>query len=76
MRLGSLKVRLDGPPLKEVRIGTAVSRSIPPQPLINMVNPMVRRILRSPLHSVLDRALLVLHVVGRNSGHLYDMVVG
>jgi len=62
--------------LKEVRMGTAVNRSIPPQPLINMVNPMVRRILRSPLHSVLDRALLVLHVVGRKSGHLYDIVVG
>jgi hypothetical protein len=57
-------------------MGTAVNRSIPPQPLINMVNPMVRRTLRSPLHLVLDRALLVLHVVGRKSGHLYDMVVG
>jgi hypothetical protein len=41
-----------------------------------MVNPMVRRVPWSPLHSVLDRALLVLHVVGRKSGHLYDMVVG
>jgi hypothetical protein len=76
MRSGSLKVRLDGPPLNEVRMDTAVSRSIPPQPLINMVNPVVRRILRSPLHSVLDRALLVLHVVGSKSGHLYDMVIG
>jgi hypothetical protein len=55
---------------------TAVSRSIPPQPLINMVNPVVRRILRSPPHSVLDRALLVPHVVGRKTGHLYDIVVG
>jgi hypothetical protein len=57
-------VRLDGPPLKEVGMGTAVSRSILPQPLINMVNPVVR-----PLHSVLDRALLVLHVVGRKTSH-------
>ncbi len=55
MRSGSLKVRPDGPPLKQVGMGTAVSFSVPPQPLINMVNPLVRRILRSPLHSVLDR---------------------
>jgi hypothetical protein len=37
-------------------MGTAVSRSIPPQPLISVVavNPVVPQILRPPLHSVSD----------------------
>ena len=55
---------------------TAVSRSIPPQRLINLVNPVVRVVLQSPLHGAVDNALLLLHIVGRKTGHRYDIPVG
>lgn len=53
-----------------------VSRSIPPQPLTDLVNPLVRMVLRSPLHRALDHALLLLHVTGRRTGRRYDIPVG
>jgi hypothetical protein len=49
-------------------MSTVVSRNVPPQRLINMINPVVRGILGSPLHPLRDKALLVLHMVGRRSG--------
>ena len=55
---------------------TDLSRNIPPQRLINLGNPAVRALLESPLHGVLDRALIVLHVVGRKTGRRYDIPVG
>jgi F420H(2)-dependent quinone reductase len=54
----------------------AVSRSIPPQRLINMMNPLVRAFLRSPLHAAVDNALLILHLTGRRTGRRYDIPVG
>ncbi len=54
---------------------TAVGRSIPPQRLINLMNPLVRIVLQSPLHGALDSALLVLHLTGRKSGRRYDIPV-
>ena len=57
-------------------MSTAVGRSIPSQRLVNVVNPGVRALLRSPLHSVVDQALLMLHVVGRKTGRCYDIPVG
>ncbi len=54
---------------------TAVGRSIPPQRLINLVNPVVRALLRSPLHNMLDGALLVLHIIGRKTGRRYNIPV-
>ena len=54
----------------------AVSRRIPPQPLINLLNPVVRAVLRSPLHPAVDGALLELHVIGRKTGRRYDIPVG
>ena len=53
-----------------------ISRTIPPQPLINLANPVVRALLRSPVHAVLDSALLVLHIVGRRTRRSYDLPVG
>jgi hypothetical protein len=35
---------------------TSVGRRIPPQRLINLVNPVVRAVLESPLHWTLDAA--------------------
>jgi deazaflavin-dependent oxidoreductase (nitroreductase family) len=55
---------------------TAVSRSTPPQRLINAMNPVVRALLRSPLHAAVDGALLMLHVTGRKTGRPYDIPVG
>lgn len=53
-----------------------ISRSLPPQALIDLANPAVRALLRSPVHAALDSALLVLHIVGRKSGRQYDIPVG
>jgi hypothetical protein len=53
-----------------------ISRSIPPQRLITMINPMVRGLLSSPLHKAMDSALLVLHVTGHRTGRRYDIPVG
>jgi len=55
---------------------TAISSSIPPQQLINFVNPVVRAVLQSPLHGAIDNALLLLHIIGRKTGHRYDIPVG
>jgi hypothetical protein len=55
---------------------TAISRSTPPQRLVTLMNPVVRAALRSPLHSAVDGALLILHVTGRRSGRRYDIPVG
>lgn len=54
---------------------TAIGRSIPPQRLINLVNPIVRAVLQSPLHRMLDGALLVLHITGRKTGRRYTIPV-
>jgi hypothetical protein len=54
---------------------TAVGRSIPPQRLINLMNPLVRSVLQSPLHGELDGTLLVLHLTGRKSGRRFDIPV-
>jgi hypothetical protein len=55
---------------------TAISRRSPPRRLINFMNPAVHAVLRSPLHATLDRAMVVLHVTGRKTGHRYDIPVG
>lgn len=53
-----------------------ISHSVPPQRLITLLNPIVRLALASPLHVVLDPALLTLHVTGRVTGRHYDIPVG
>ena len=53
----------------------AVKRTVPPRALIRMVNPAVRLVLRSPLHRLLDPAVVLLHVTGRKSGRRYDIPV-
>ncbi len=56
--------------------GTTVTRRIPPQRLVGLVNPLVRGLLASPLHRAVDPALLTLHLTGRRTGHRYDIPVG
>ncbi len=53
-----------------------ITHNPPPQVLINLVNPLVRFALSSPLHGVLDSALLTLHVTGRVTGRRFDIPVG
>lgn len=55
---------------------TTVKRSVPPPILLKMGNPVVRLLLGSPLHGMLDKHFLVLHVTGRKTGHRYDIPVG
>ena len=55
---------------------STVRRSVPPPALVKMGNPLVRMLLGSPLHGVLDDSFLVLHLTGRKTGHRYDIPVG
>jgi hypothetical protein len=55
---------------------SAVKRSVPPPTLVKMGNPLVRMLLGSPLHRVLDDSFLVLHLTGRKTGRRYDIPVG
>jgi hypothetical protein len=51
---------------------STVKRSVPPPALVKMGNPLVRMLLGSPLHGVLDDSFLVLHLTGRR----YHIPVG
>ena len=53
-----------------------VKRSVPPPTLVKMGNPLVRMLLGSPLHGMLDDSFLVLHLSGRKTGRRYDIPVG
>jgi hypothetical protein len=55
---------------------SVVKRSVPPPILVKMGNPLVRMLLGSPLHRVLDDSFLVLHLTGRKTGRRYDIPVG
>lgn len=54
----------------------AVTRSKPPLALVRAINPVVRRLLRSRAHPLLDGAVLLLHLTGRRSSRRYDIPVG
>ncbi len=54
----------------------AIERRIPPQRLVTAFNPLVRAVAASPLHRLVDGAVVVLHVVGRRTGRRYDIPVG
>ena len=55
---------------------STVRRSVPPRAMVKMGNPLVRMLLDSPLHEVLDDSFLVLHLTGRKTGRRYDIPVG
>jgi len=44
--------------------------------ILSRVNPVCAAVLRSPLHSLLSRGLLLLTVTGRHSGRRYSIPVG
>jgi hypothetical protein len=55
---------------------STVKRSVPPPTLVKMGNPLVRVLLGSPLHGMLDDSFLVLHLTGRKTGRHYHIPVG
>lgn len=56
--------------------GAAVKRHVLPSVLLRAGSPLVRMILGSRWHGMLDSSFLVLHVTGRGNGHRYDIPVG
>jgi hypothetical protein len=54
----------------------AVERAHPPDAVMKLVNPLMRRILTSRFRGKLGNSALVLHYVGRRSGNRYDLPVG
>jgi hypothetical protein len=57
-------------------MSTVITRSLPPQRLVDAANPMVRALIRSRWHGVADGTLLMLHVTGRRTGRRYDIPAG
>lgn len=44
--------------------------------VVSRLNPVIAALLRSPLHPLLSRGLLLLTVTGRNTGRRYSIPVG
>ncbi len=53
----------------------AVEDSRPPQAVLRFVNPMLLAVLRSKLHGLAGKNLMLLTVTGRKSGRSYTMPV-
>ena len=53
-----------------------VEERIPPALLLRIGNPIVRGVLRSPLHRLLSGHVVLLTVTGRRSGRTYTVPVG
>jgi hypothetical protein len=54
----------------------AVERVRPPRAVVLFGNPVMRLLLRSPLHRLVSGALLLLHFRGRRTGRAYTVPVG
>jgi deazaflavin-dependent oxidoreductase (nitroreductase family) len=54
----------------------AVQDAPPPKNVLRFVNPVLRALLRSPLHRLLDKNLMLLTVTGRKTGRTYSLPVG
>ena len=54
---------------------STAKRPSPPPALVKLGNPLVRLLLDSPLHRLLDSRVLILHVPGRKTGRHYDIPV-
>jgi hypothetical protein len=46
-----------------------------PEPLFLVINPMMRMLLRSPLHFVVSKSLMLITFTGRNSGRRFTTPV-
>ena len=54
----------------------AVERVRPPLLLVRLANPVMRRLLASPLHAAVSSQLLLLHFTGGRSGRRYSVPAG
>jgi hypothetical protein len=61
---------------EEETMTVTITRRIPPQRLIDAINPVVRGLAGSRLHGLVDDQVLVMHVTGRRTGRRYDIPVG
>jgi hypothetical protein len=48
----------------------------PPRLVINFLNPVMRALLRSPLHRLVSKQFMLLSVTGRKTGRTYNVPVG
>lgn len=48
----------------------------PPEIMFKVMNPIVKGVLASPLHGLLDKALMLITFTGRKSGKSYTIPVG
>lgn len=55
---------------------TADQAKGPPQAMFKLMNPLVKGILVSPLHGLIDRALMLVTFQGRKSGKSFTIPVG
>src|SRR5438034_1442025 len=54
----------------------AVEDARPPKAVLRLVNPIVVALLRSPLHRLASKNLMLLTVTGRKSGRAYTLPIG
>lgn len=54
----------------------AVEDRPPPAAVLKVINPILKSVLRSPLHRALSRDLMLLHVTGTKTGRMYVVPVG
>lgn len=53
----------------------AVQEAPTPKSVLRVVNPLMTAVLRSPLHGLLSRKLMLLTVTGRRTGRIYTLPV-
>jgi deazaflavin-dependent oxidoreductase (nitroreductase family) len=53
----------------------AVEDAPPPQNALRFMNPLIKAVLRSPLHRLLDKNMMLLTVTGRKTGRTYTLPV-
>lgn len=53
-----------------------VQSTPPPRALLKIGNPVVKAILRSPMHRLLSKKVMLLTLTGRRSGRTYTVPVG
>src|SRR5690348_13751973 len=55
---------------------TAPQRREPPKALFAVLNPIMKTLVRSPLHGALSKSLMTMTVTGRKSGKRYVIPIG
>ena len=54
----------------------AVQDAPPPKLVLRFVSPLIKAVLRSPMHRLLSKKLMLLTVTGRRTGRTYTVPVG